>query len=197
MQGIYRVRGSCDGHACLAIGAGCPFRRVCADSMMLSLRVTGFHLEALLLNAPLRGIPIIKLSNSDKRSERSVCQGCEPNSFLRKRMEWKTAMAILDSPAGVSIDTVMCNAALDAYSRMGKWFWASTLFQKMCSVRSSVVEPDEISSSTLLAACETASLWKPQLDILRLLTARSRFWCFLSYCVPLAFHLEHHKFSGT
>ncbi|CAE7220788.1 unnamed protein product [Symbiodinium necroappetens] len=83
-------------------------------------------------------------------------------------MEWKMAAAILDYPASVSIDTVMCNAALDAYSRMGKWFWASTLFHRMCDVRKSVVKPDEISSSTLLAACETASLWKPQLDVLSL-----------------------------
>eukprot|EP00439_Symbiodinium_sp_Y106_P074543 s1769_g14.t1 len=174
-------------------GANLPANQICLHSAAMSSVASGQWQAALtFLVSPFAGF-----SRRDQTSFNGLILCCErgglwtsatwllsklaawrcaPDDFgatscitaCGKRMEWKTAMAILDSPAGVSIDTVMCNAALDAYSRMGKWFWASTLFQKMCSVRSSVVEPDEISSSTLLAACETASLWKPQLDILSL-----------------------------
>ncbi|CAE6924347.1 PTAC2 [Symbiodinium natans] len=93
-----------------------------------------------------------------------------------KNRIWQIAAAVLDSAAGISIDTVLCNAALDAYARAGAWLQACSLFHKMCRMypkqsnrsKGKGSKPDEISSSTLLATCERASQWKPQLAILSL-----------------------------
>ena len=92
--------------------------------------------------------------------------------FLRKQGKWQTVAAVLESDAALAgkIDTILCNAALDSYARGAKWLQAHFLFCKMHRVR--ICKPDEISSSTLLAACENASLWQPQLAILGVLA-----WC--------------------
>ena len=129
-------------------------------------------------------------SSFPERQHTRTHSPCWPWLFRKNRI-WQIAAAVLDSAAGISIDTVLCNAALDAYARAGAWLQACSLFHKMCRMypkqsnrsKGKGSKPDEISSSTLLATCERASQWKPQLAILRFLAVLRMFHLPRAFCL--------------